>query len=1002
MKKIVILSTLIMLAASYAQSGFITPGLERQLRHFGDDDVVKVLVVMSSQVDMRSLDWQLHSSKAPLGLRHQTVIETLRTQAQESQKHLLNDLAMHKSDGSILGFTPHWLINSVVVTGTVQRIVQLSTRPDVERVEADLVVELIKPVPNNKPVYSGRSAKSIGIAPGIAAIGARRVWDELGINGEGIIVGILDTGVSGTHPALQDRWRGNYASTEECWLDAANLGQPTPQDTHGHGTHVMGILTGLAPGDTIGVAPGALWIASNIINADDVGPEFDNGVLASLEFMTDPDGDPLTLDDVPAVVQNSWGVNESWDGYFDCDSRWWDAIDNCEAAGVVLTWSAGNEGPDEGSVRSPADRAASPSNCFSVGSTRHYEPFNISYYSSRGPSGCGGEFAMKPEIVAPGSFIYSANAYNDGYVESSGTSMAGPHVAGVVALMRASNPNLDAITIKEALMSTAVDLGDAGEDNAYGHGFLDGYAAVLAVIEGGVGTVEGYITDSGSGQPLAGASVKKEGSLQNVFTDQNGFFSLVSPSGETTFTVSKFGYSDNTLSVNIIEDSVVSGDLGLLALSSSTISGFVYGPDGIVVEDALIYAIGIPNPPTVTDASGYYELDLPAGPEIYYTLRCQALGLHYQTTEIELAGNLSLDFHLQLSFAEDFESGDFSSFLWEQGDNPWIISDDLPYEGFYCGKSGDISDNQESQLSITTVFNEADLLTFWYKVDSEANYDFFRFYIDGIEQGEWSGQEPWTQYSGEVDAGEHTFLWSYEKDSSVSIGQDAAFLDYVDFPEHAIAGPPTIELDSSFFEVTLGPEGNESQTLVVSNTGNSALNYTISLLDAGKGEASIPSWISVDPGSGIVSSGASQTISVDFDASGLAVGVYNAVMVIDSNDPHSSSLELPTTLTVSNELSGFINPLPKVVHLAGAVPNPFNPLTKISFSLPHNSHVRLNVYDISGHLIRSLLDEQMALGAHSVSWSGRDDSGKSIASGTYFMRLVAGDVVLVKSMNLVR
>ena len=119
---------------------------------------------------------------------------------------------------------------------------------------------------------------------------------------------------------------------------------------------------------------------------------------------------PGTLDDVPDVVQNSWGVNENFSGYVDCDSRWWTAIDNCEAAGVVLTWSAGNEGPGGTSLRSPADRADSPYNSFSVGSTIATAPFTISDFSSRGPSGCGGAFAMKPEVCAPGSSIESSSS----------------------------------------------------------------------------------------------------------------------------------------------------------------------------------------------------------------------------------------------------------------------------------------------------------------------------------------------------------------------------------------------------------------------------------------------------------------------------------------------------------------------------------------------------------------------------------------------------------------
>ncbi len=1212
--KFITLSLLVLLVAGMVQAGTITPGLEKQLSSLQGNDVIKVLVVMDRQADIRSLDWELHDSKASLDLRHQTVLETLRSQAKDSQGALLAELESNKASGSILGFTSHWIVNSVVVTGTVDSIRRLAARSDVERVEADLVVELIEPVESHKSV--DKDGKAIGITPGVVAVGARRVWNELGIDGSGVVVGVLDTGVDGAHVALTSRWRGNTEPASECWLDAAELGHSTPQDTHGHGSHVMGTITGLADGDTIGVAPGAVWIASNIINAG-TGVDFDNGVIASLEFMADPDGDPLTMDDVPVVVQNSWGVNEGFTGYYDCDSRWWDAIDNCEAAGVCLTWSAGNEGSGSGTLRSPADRAASPTNCFSVGSTITSSPYTVSSFSSRGPSGCGGEFAMKPEIMAPGSDIYSVEAGGT-YTYMSGTSMAGPHLAGVVALMRASNPNVDVITVKEVLMNTAIDLGVPGEDNDYGHGFVDAYQAVVSVM-GGIGTVAGNISDSDTGLPIAGALVKKVGAPNQAVTDVNGFFTMTMPSGSADFTVTYFGYNDGAFTVTIPEDAIVNGDLALVALPVSTLSGFVYGPDSNIVPGATVTALDTPVPAAVADANGFYSLDLPSGAGNFYSLRSRFNGLGHQTQNIELVGDLTLDFNLPVLTAEDFESGDFSSYLWDQGSNPWTITSTNPYEGTYSARSGSIGDDSNSQLSITMDIADVDLLSFYYKVSSEGTYDFLRFFVDGVKQGEWSGEVPWTQFSMSIAAGQHTFLWSYEKDGSVSSGDDMGVIDFIEFPAQGTPGTPMISLDATSFEASLAPGATEDQILVVTNEGTAQLDYTINLVEGAKrnpvispvpfielkkGEedvregispltgaggpdvygyswsdsdevggptynwidisgtgTAVPSsddgnegpynlgfdfsyygntfdsvrvctngwlsftattavythqgipnsdepnnllavfwddlnpsssgtiyyqalagqfivqydavvhystttpetfqvilnadgsiiyqyhtvnagggccvgienaagddgltvafnssylhsglairfateppltWVTANPLFGSVAVGNNNAVTLHFDATGLALGTYNAVLTVSSNDPVTAVIDLPVTLIVQDVVSAVGDGLPNVLHLTGAVPNPFNPQTDIKFNLPRDAKVQLSVYDVSGRLVRNLVSQNMTAGAHSVRWVGRDDAGKSVASGTYFMRLVANGETSVKSMVLVR
>jgi len=213
---------------------------------------------------------------------------------------------------------------------------------------------------------------------------------------------------------------------------------------------------------------------------------------------------------------------------------------------VVVTWSAGNEGPGSTTLRSPADRADTPYNCFSVGATQHYAPYTIASFSSRGPSGCGGPYATKPEVCAPGVDIYSSYP-GGGYQYMDGTSMAGPHVAGVVGLMRSANPNLDVTTVKQVLMETATDLGSAGEDNTYGWGLVNAYEAVLAVMEGVTYESHQLLSDTnGNGVPNPGETVTLEVDLRALTDDPvtsvHGI--LTSSSPEVSMTTGESDYPD--------------------------------------------------------------------------------------------------------------------------------------------------------------------------------------------------------------------------------------------------------------------------------------------------------------------------------------------------------------------------------------------------------------------------------------------------------------------------
>ncbi|MFZ5980266.1 MAG: S8 family serine peptidase, partial [Candidatus Zixiibacteriota bacterium] len=329
----------------------------------------------------------------------------------------------------------------------------------VELIINDVPVEFDEPVEiKNAPALATATSTALNL------LNVPSLWRK-GYTGHGRLVCSFDTGVESTHPALASKWRGNHADLSACWFSPID---PTvaPFDKVGHGTHTMGIMLGSTATDTFGVAPDAEWITAGVI---DQGRDLNttiSDIINAFQWALDPDDDTSTTDDVPDVISNSWGVPA---GILpDCNETFWQMIDNVEAAGIVTIFACGNEGPDAGTIRNPADRASTPLNSFSVGAVDDDKV--IAGFSSRGPSSCNG--AIKPEIVAPGVAIYSSTKGGI-YKYMSGTSMAAPFISGLVALCRQYNPDATVEQIKNAFILSAEDLGNLGEDNNYGYGLVD-------------------------------------------------------------------------------------------------------------------------------------------------------------------------------------------------------------------------------------------------------------------------------------------------------------------------------------------------------------------------------------------------------------------------------------------------------------------------------------------------------------------------------------------------
>ena len=319
-----------------------------------------------------------------------------------------------------------------------------------------------------------------GTEAGLRAVNAPALW-ALGYTGAGRVGMVNDTGTDLEHPALANRYMGGYVNDTIAFFDQSER-SATTYDCGSHGTHVAGTMVGLdrENADTIGVAFNANWTAAAMLCG--IGSE-DN--FNSFQWAINPDGDSTTIADMPDVINNSW-YDPSLDTT-DCESYYVPLLQAVEAVGIAVVFSAGNAGPDIATITPPHNINTDIVNSFTVAAVDGNNPtWPIADFSSRGPSQCGGDGSLlvKPEVSAPGVNVRSCVPGNE-YALFSGTSMAAPHVSGVVLLLKEAFPYLPGRDLKLALYYSADDLGEPGEDNTFGNGMIDALAAYEYLIAQG-------------------------------------------------------------------------------------------------------------------------------------------------------------------------------------------------------------------------------------------------------------------------------------------------------------------------------------------------------------------------------------------------------------------------------------------------------------------------------------------------------------------------------------
>lgn len=457
------------------------------LEQFAAKPTVPLLVQLPEQADLSRA--ALIADKTERG---RFVYETLRAHAEASQRELRRWLGERA-----VAHRPFWITNMILVEADAATADALSRRTDVKRLSANPSVRFEAPVremseANHRKAIDGTNAIA-AIETGITKIRANQLWTS-GYTGQNIVIAGADTGYQWNHPALRNKyrgWNGTTANHNYHWHDAIHSGggvcganASAPCDDGSHGTHTMGTMVGDdGAGNQIGVAPGAKWIGCRNMDQGFGTPATYAECFQWFIAPTDLAGNNADASKAPHVINNSWGC-PPFEGCTDPNVLK-AVVESVQAAGILVVVSAGNDGPGCSTVNVPA---AIYEASFTVGATNGALSTDaIASFSSRGSVIADGSGRTKPDIAAPGVSVRSSVPPN-GYGVLSGTSMAGPHVAGAAALLMSANPSLIGApdAIKRVLKRTAVRRTDSANcgspsttvpNNAYGWGRIDVKAA---------------------------------------------------------------------------------------------------------------------------------------------------------------------------------------------------------------------------------------------------------------------------------------------------------------------------------------------------------------------------------------------------------------------------------------------------------------------------------------------------------------------------------------------
>ncbi|MBN1659653.1 MAG: carboxypeptidase regulatory-like domain-containing protein [Anaerolineae bacterium] len=608
------------------------------------------------------------------------VVDTLKAMAERSQVNVRKWLAEQN-----IRYTVFWINNSLFVHADQAALEALAAFPEVAELKGNHVAHIFDDEPAGASQVEGEI-----MAPAypwnITFPMADQVHAQYGVKGQGVVVGGMDTGAEYTHMGLVQNYRG-CLNPPTCtvfdhtysWYDPSSSCGGAPCDTDGHGTATMGIMAGdddpaLPTGAWIGMAPDAQWIHCLGCPYGSC-PDYDTTACA--QWFLAPGGNPNLR---PQVVNHSWGT---WSPN-DCQGNAFQTeLMAYRAADIVPAFAAGNVGDACNSSTSPANNTDPAGNPIAFASGAHGIDGSLDYYSSCGWNACN-PTKLFPDVASPGLNSCTTGTGNTYNCSFGGTSSASPHTAGCVALVRSANPTLSVADVEQVIRDAANDVDDTScggtidWNNRYGEGHLDCYEAVQLAGVGGMGTLNGTVTDANTSLPLEDASIDATLTPTRTWhttTDELGYYEVRVMTGTLTVEAWKYGYVPAVTSTNVYSGVTTTENFALYPAVMYTVDGTVTDATTGWPLYARIDIDGYPYNPVWTDPeTGYYSVSLAEGVAYDFVVNAWVPGyLPAGALVGPLTGNTTVDFALDVDqgaciapgyqmsltdyFFDDFEAG---------------------------------------------------------------------------------------------------------------------------------------------------------------------------------------------------------------------------------------------------------------------------------------------------------------------------------------------------------